>query len=161
GARVPARSLRPAANAGPPRKYVRPRSARSSAQPAPGRGRCRRSRCRARTDRAGRAAAPTACVARRVSPAAAQLLLPRVAVTLMKHSRQTRSAPSPLVGEGWGGGSLFLSERRAATLTPTPSPSPQGGGEHHRVLGASVLRQHSCAPVRAQPRASLPQAAWR
>jgi putative ABC transport system substrate-binding protein len=43
--------------------------------------------------------------------------------------RRTGSAPSPLVGEGWGGGSLLLRERPAPTPTPTPNPSPQGGGE--------------------------------
>jgi peptide/nickel transport system permease protein len=42
---------------------------------------------------------------------------------------QTRSAPSPLVGEGWGGGSESSRELRQSTTTPTPSPSPQGGGE--------------------------------
>jgi heme exporter protein A len=36
-----------------------------------------------------------------------------------------RQAPSPLVGEGWGGGSA-CSEFAA---TPTPDPSAQGGGE--------------------------------
>src|SRR5262249_4389129 len=40
-----------------------------------------------------------------------------------------RSTPSPLVGEGWGGGSLLLREARPPTPTPTPNPSPQGGGE--------------------------------
>ena len=64
------------------------------------------------------------------------------------------SAPSPLVGEGWGGGDG--SERadvgaiRIATVgfPPTPSPFPQGGGEMRRVgsirvekflLGASKI----------------------
>ena len=42
---------------------------------------------------------------------------------------QARSAPSPLVGEGWGGGSSLRQEASPPTLTPTPSPSPQGGGE--------------------------------
>ena len=36
---------------------------------------------------------------------------------------QTRWAPSPLAGEGWGGGYATNSELAAA---PTPSPSPQG-----------------------------------
>jgi phenylpropionate dioxygenase-like ring-hydroxylating dioxygenase large terminal subunit len=43
----------------------------------------------------------------------------------------TPRAPSPLVGEGGGGGSV-LGETRPAIATPTPSPSPQGGGEHTR-----------------------------
>jgi peptide/nickel transport system ATP-binding protein len=42
---------------------------------------------------------------------------------------QTRSAPSPLVGEGWGGGSSLSHEVYPPTTTPTPNPSPQGGGE--------------------------------
>src|SRR3982075_1423391 len=42
---------------------------------------------------------------------------------------QTRSAPSPLVGEGWGGGASLLHEQCPPTATPTPNPSPQGGGE--------------------------------
>jgi predicted secreted hydrolase len=36
-------------------------------------------------------------------------------------------APSPLVGEGWGGRSI--EGLRSLTTTPTPDPSPQGGGE--------------------------------
>src|SRR5947209_857152 len=41
--------------------------------------------------------------------------------------RHGRSAPSPLVGEGWGGG---LRGRETIVSThPTPNPSPQGGGE--------------------------------
>src|SRR5215471_2529715 len=46
---------------------------------------------------------------------------------------RTRSAPSPLVGEGWGGGSCDVSHvppPRFHRATPTPNPSPQGGGEH-------------------------------
>jgi ATP-dependent Lhr-like helicase len=35
-------------------------------------------------------------------------------------------APSPLVGEGWGGG---WTSKETASTTPTPNPSPQGGGE--------------------------------
>src|SRR5437667_12063382 len=50
---------------------------------------------------------------------------------MRKDSQRTRSAPSPLVGEGWGGGSLFLYGTRAPTRTPTPSPSPQGAGQSH------------------------------
>ena len=42
---------------------------------------------------------------------------------------QARSAPSPLVGEGWEGGSSLWHEQCPPTATPTPNPSPQGGGE--------------------------------
>jgi heme exporter protein A len=43
-------------------------------------------------------------------------------------SPYAQSAPSPLVGEGWGGGSR-LGDSLQPTPTPTPDPSPQGGGE--------------------------------
>ena len=47
-----------------------------------------------------------------------------------KISARTR-VPSPLVGEGQGGGDARTS---AVGLTPTPNPSPQGGGEPSSVL---------------------------
>src|SRR3979490_3460526 len=43
--------------------------------------------------------------------------------------QRTRCAPSPLVGEGWGGGSLMGRTYSPITATLTPDPSPQGGGE--------------------------------
>ena len=55
-------------------------------------------------------------------------------------SPHARCAPSPLVGEGWGGGSKGEPVEVDLT-TPTPSPSPQGGGEH---------------ALRAQPHAQAP-----
>jgi 8-oxo-dGTP pyrophosphatase MutT (NUDIX family) len=39
------------------------------------------------------------------------------------------ASPSPLVGEGRGGGSGGLGETLPHSTTPTPDPSPQGGGE--------------------------------
>jgi ring-1,2-phenylacetyl-CoA epoxidase subunit PaaD len=42
----------------------------------------------------------------------------------MGTARQAAGVPSPLVGEGQGGG-----EPRRAGSPPTPNPSPQGGGE--------------------------------
>src|SRR5580704_8694914 len=53
-------------------------------------------------------------------------------VALMWPSPLAQRAPSPLVGEGWGGGSG--GDAQASTIahhlsTPTPNPSPQGGGE--------------------------------
>jgi adenylate cyclase len=39
------------------------------------------------------------------------------------------SPPSPLVGEGWGGGSRGYGPTVPYSPTPTPDPSPQGGGE--------------------------------
>jgi ATP-dependent helicase HrpB len=41
-------------------------------------------------------------------------------------SQVATSAPSPLVGEGWGGGSTG---KASDVATPTRNPSPQGGGE--------------------------------
>src|SRR5260370_21447275 len=59
--------LRPKACAAPPKKYARRWSGRSSARPAPGRGRYRRSRRRAARGPGDRAAAPTTSAARRVA----------------------------------------------------------------------------------------------
>src|SRR5215468_1748653 len=56
-------------------------------------------------------------------------LLPEDELGVRPIAPQARSTPSPLVGEGWGGGSLLLREARPPTPTPTPNPSPQGGGE--------------------------------
>jgi hypothetical protein len=39
------------------------------------------------------------------------------------------SSPSPLVGEGRGGGSGDLGATVPHLTTPAPDPSPQGGGE--------------------------------
>ena len=47
-------------------------------------------------------------------------------VELSDVSSHALRAPSPLVGEGWGGG---WSRNETTSTTPTPSPSPQGGGE--------------------------------
>ena len=46
-----------------------------------------------------------------------------------------RSAPSPLEGEGWGGGSEFVASAAIHGRTPTPNPSPQGGGEPSGARG--------------------------
>jgi DNA ligase-1 len=53
-------------------------------------------------------------------------------VALMWPSPLAQRTPSPLVGEGWGGGSG--GNAQASTIahhlsSPTPNPSPQGGGE--------------------------------
>src|SRR5712691_1454346 len=50
-------------------------------------------------------------------------------------------APSPLVGEGWGGGWLDEALASRPTPTPTPDPSPQGGGEKEaRGEGDEIAR---------------------
>src|SRR6478735_3041129 len=41
---------------------------------------------------------------------------------------RAQSAPSPLVGEGWRGGSSVGARSTRRNRTPTPIPSPQGGG---------------------------------
>ncbi|HXE88179.1 MAG TPA: isoleucine--tRNA ligase [Hyphomicrobiaceae bacterium] len=54
----------------------------------------------------------------------------------------SRSVPSPLVGEGQGGGESPTSK---GVVPPTPSPSPQGEGESvqhsHDSIGGLTLRQ--------------------
>jgi ATP-dependent helicase HrpB len=50
-------------------------------------------------------------------------------------SPSTRSAPSPLVGEGWGGGA----ESELDRMPPTPRPTPQGGGERSSLSPGLVL----------------------
>ena len=42
-----------------------------------------------------------------------------------------RDIPSPLVGDGKGGGDGRIT---AVGIPPTPNPSPQGGGESRRIL---------------------------
>jgi tRNA-dihydrouridine synthase B len=54
--------------------------------------------------------------------------------TLLQHGR---SAPSPLVGKGWGGGWCSDAPASPHRWTPTPNPSPQGGGEHTEPVGPS------------------------
>jgi aerobic carbon-monoxide dehydrogenase large subunit len=44
------------------------------------------------------------------------------------------ATPSPLVGEGWGGGSCRGGADVPHLPTPTPDPSPQGGGEEPEAL---------------------------
>jgi len=52
-------------------------------------------------------------------------------------AQQTRSAPFPLVEEGWGGGSLLSPEASQPNSSPTPNPSPQGGGESTASVATS------------------------
>ena len=68
------------------------------------------------------------------------LVVPFVLSALCKP--RIRSASSPLVGEGWGGGSLLSREARALTGTPTPNPSPAG-------CGLARFRQIKCAQTPA------------
>jgi GTP-binding protein Era len=50
------------------------------------------------------------------------------------------SVPSPLVGEGTGGGEAHTSD---VVVPPTPSPSPQGGGEPRRDSGEGGATQRN------------------
>ena len=55
--------------------------------------------------------------------------------------RQTQSAPSPLVGEGWGGGSSLLHAFLSANCHPHPQPLPtRGRGTHHLCGWTDSLR---------------------
>jgi hypothetical protein len=49
-------------------------------------------------------------------------------------TKQVAATPSPLVGEGWGGGSRGYGTDVPHSTTPTPDPSPQGGGEEFAAL---------------------------
>src|SRR5437879_5288211 len=54
-----------------------------------------------------------------------------------------RRAPSPLVGEGWGGG---LKRDSSATSTPLPVPPPQGGREPGGIASLLTSRTRSIGP---------------
>ena len=79
-------------------------------------------------------------------------------MTVMESVRAaTRSAPPPLVGEGWGGD--FPRCVRTATPTPTPNPnpnpnpSPQGGEEHTEFAARLKLPKLSSRQDVLEPRA--------
>src|SRR5215471_12808838 len=57
----------------------------------------------------------------------APLPYPLIGVNLRHGGAAT--TPSPLVGEGWGGGAGGCGNAVPPLTTPTPNPSPQGGGE--------------------------------
>ena len=62
----------------------------------------------------------------------------RVNATRPSRRRASRTVPSPLVGEGQGGGDSRTSD---VLVPPTPNPSPQGGGESAgclRLASASI-----------------------
>ena len=95
------------------------------------RGRGRAHRARARRQRR-RSRASRRCVAPRAFEPRARCTCDGAAVGAdcsVTSSPLARSAPSPLAGEGWGGGSLGEARAVPHSATPTPNPSPQGGGE--------------------------------
>ena len=63
----------------------------------------------------------------------------RFSVKLPACAKHPVAVPSPLVGEGQGGG-----DRRTAKvgIPPTPSPSPRGGGESARRSGRARGQEH-------------------
>jgi len=61
------------------------------------------------------------------------------ALEMADRKSQDFSSPSPLVGEGRGGGSGDLGEAVPHSPTPTPDPSPQGGGEKNRRREATMM----------------------
>ncbi len=63
----------------------------------------------------------------------------RIAASTAAAAQPAFAAPSPLVGEGRGGGARALGTDVPHGSTPTPDPSPQGGGEQARV-GLSLDR---------------------
>src|SRR6266849_2949830 len=64
--------------------------------------------------------------------------------------RLGRGTPSPLVGEGRGGGSCRGAQESKTGSTPTPGPSPQGGGEEFAASSSLNL-----TPMRVAPTSSL------
>src|SRR5258706_7812821 len=68
----------------------------------------------------------------------------------------TRSAPLPLVGRGWGWGSLLWREARAPPRPPPRSlrspPSPQGGGGRPSLPLALIPVHSLTAPNGLSPR---------
>src|SRR5262245_46165275 len=60
----------------------------------------------------------------------------RLTPTLDDETGARHSVPSPLVGEGQGGGDCRISK---VGVPPTPSPSPQGGGESAQRLPKTNL----------------------
>jgi len=57
---------------------------------------------------------------------AVTIFLPKGVLGLLPRRERATGVPSPLVGEGQGGGD---SRTTAVGVPPTPNPSPQGGGE--------------------------------
>ncbi len=66
-----------------------------------------------------------------------EILYPGLRQTLAIGQGAGRSVPSPLVGEGQGGGDCRTPK---VGVPPTPNPSPQGGGESAQCLCPAFLR---------------------
>jgi uncharacterized protein len=81
----------------------------------------------------------------------AELPLLRMPLRTTSYATHRSNVPSPLVGEGQGGGDCRPS---AVGIPPTPSPSPQGGGEYvasgEREFKSPIARRmaEACWPYR-------------
>ena len=80
----------------------------------------------------------------------ARAMAKRWAETASTTLPRERSAPSPLAGEGWGGG--WRGETSPAPTannrtTPTPDPSPQGGGERREPSRGRERKEPSRAEM--------------
>ncbi len=78
---------------------------------------------------------------------------------------QGRWAPSPLVGEGWGGGwpgGAQMGPPGNHRTTPTPNPSPQGGGEHTELRESEPRLSTVVTTLAMLGKSELPRqlAAW-
>jgi hypothetical protein len=75
---------------------------------------------------------------------------------LWHHDERCHNVPSPLVGEGQGGGWRQI---RNSTITPLPTPPPQGGREQTEFAATPML--HCKIDDRPQPPAqhATPEAA--
>ena len=115
-------------------------------------------RCNARASTGPKTAAGkarVACNARRhglTVPIAADPALARevevLAQAICRSFARTATSPSPLVGEGRGGGSCDGARLCQNLPTPTPDPSPQGGGEK-KDLNCCASRWRPSGPTAA------------
>jgi DNA ligase-1 len=77
-------------------------------------------------------------------------------------SPRGRSAPSPLEGEGWGGGSNVGARSTPNSRTPTTNPSPQGGGEQTERAANAPTLTHVVTTLASLGKTELPRqlATW-
>ncbi len=78
---------------------------------------------------------------------------PTLATAPRAATSTTALSPSPLSGEGRGGGAAAYGTAVPQLATPAPDPSPQGGGERKSAGIATPLSQSASAPAVAPTRA--------